>query len=97
MALARYGAGIILIAGKVGGDVHKRDKSGNHVTALKRHIRKRTPAQARQRNAFAQARAYSKDPRVVSYNIYRALNGLPMAQPPIDYQPPHLQEPKTVA
>ncbi len=90
MALTRYGSGIIEMQGSFGGQYHSRDKSGNHVSARPRIIKRRTAAQQKQRNAFAQARAYSTDHRIVSYNIYRALNNLPMQDPPPDYNPPRL-------
>jgi hypothetical protein len=88
MAIVKTGGGIIDIRGSVAGNYFHRDKSGLHCCRLPRNIRSRSSAQDAQRKAFVAARAYSTDPRVVSYNIYRALNGLPMAQPPLDYQPP---------
>ena len=85
--------GIVDIRGGLGGVYFHRDKSGLHSNSMPRKIRRRSTAQDLQRKAFVQARAYSTDPRTVSFNIYRALNGLPMADPPFDYQIPHLQEP----
>lgn len=94
MALVKPGQGIIDIRGGIGGTYFTRDKSGLHQSAMPRRIRQKSSAQLSQRNAFRLARAFSTDPRVVSYNIYRALNGLSMQQPPADYQPPKLQEPQ---
>lgn len=94
MALVRTGGGVTDIRGGFGGVYFHRDKSGLHSAAKPRNIHRRTTAQHKQRGAFSKARAYSTINRVVSYNIYRALNGLEPAMPPIDYQPPHLQEPK---
>ncbi|GAI57428.1 unnamed protein product [marine sediment metagenome] len=95
MALIRAGGGVTDIRGGFGGVYFTRDKSGLHCTAKPRRVRQRTANQNKQRAAFSKARTYSTDNRVVSYNIYRALNGLPPAMPPPDYQPPHLQEPKS--
>ena len=77
MALAKTGQGITDIKGKLGGTSFTRDKSGLHQSAQPRKIRRCSAAQLKQRNAFKKARAYSSDPRTVSYLIYRALNNLP--------------------
>lgn len=90
MALAKTGNGVTDISGSIAGNVFARDSSGLHVRSTPRHVNSPTPAQLNQRRAFARARAFSKDPRVVSYNIYRALNNLPLQNPPPDYQPPGL-------
>ena len=93
MALVRTGDGVTDIRGGFGGVYFSRDKSGLHCCAKPRRVHQETAAQRKQRAAFIQARAFSSDPRCVSYNIYRALNGLSMELPPTDYQIPHLQEP----
>lgn len=90
MALCKTGQGIVDIRGSVGGVYFSRDKSGLHCAANPRTVHQRSDAQNKQRAAFTQARAYSKDERTVSYNIYRALNGLSMQDPPVDYQIPSL-------
>lgn len=90
MALIKTGGGIADIRGGFGGVYFTRDKTGLHCTAKPRRVQQRTSAQHKQRNAFSVARAYSKVNRVVSYNIYRALNNLAPKDPPIDYQPPGL-------
>ena len=90
MATVRLGGGITDIRGGIGGVYFHRDKSGIHCCAKPRNIHRRTAAQDKQRKAFTQARAFCKDERCVSYNIYRALNSLPMQQPPPDYNPPKL-------
>lgn len=90
MTLVKTGGGVTDIRGGFGGVYFTRDKSGLHSSAKPRTVRRLSSAQLKQRNAFRQARAFSTDPRVVSYNIYRALNGLPMEQPPADYQIPKL-------
>ncbi len=87
MALIKPGGGITDIRGKLGGVYFHRDKSGLHSSRRPRKIRRQTAAQLKQKSAFRKARAYSTDNRVVSYNIFRALNNLPMAQPPPDYRP----------
>ncbi|MBA7477988.1 hypothetical protein ES707_13403 [subsurface metagenome] len=87
MSLIKTGGGVTDIRGGFGGVYFTRDKSGLHSSAKPRRVHQITDAQRKQRNAFIQARAYSTDPRVVSY---RALNGLPMADPPADYQIPGL-------
>jgi len=90
MALIRLGQSITDIRGPVGGIYFTRDKSGLHCTSKPRRVHQRSSAQNRQRNAFTRARSYSKINRVVSYNVYRALTGLPMQLPPPDYNPPGL-------
>lgn len=90
MSLVKYGDGVIEITGTIGGQHFKRDRSGSHCCRIQRRVRAKTAAQTKQRNAFIRARAFSTDNRVVSYNIYRALNGLSMKMPPPDYQIPHL-------
>ena len=93
MAIVRVGTGIIDIKGSVGGVYFSRDKSGLHCSAHPRKISRRSAAQATQRNAFIKARAFSKDPRVVSFNIYRALNNLPLLTPTDEYSVPTLRPP----
>lgn len=90
MALLKYGGGIVEITGTFAGQHFKRDRSGHHCSCMQRRVRQQTAAQLNQRNAFARARAFSTDNRVVSYNIYRALNGLPMQMPPADYTIPKM-------
>jgi len=90
MATVKLGAGLTDISGSIGGVYFHRDKSGLHSCAKPRKVKNRSDAQQKQRAAFITARAYSKDERTVSYNIYRALNGLPMAEPPTDYTIPNL-------
>jgi len=87
MALVKSGPGIVDIRGGFGGVYFHRDRYGLHSSKKPRHIRQATPGQERQRGAFSKARAYSKVNRTVSYNIYRALNDLPAADPPVDYYP----------
>lgn len=94
MALVTYGNGIINISGKLAGNIHQRDKSGHHITTAQRRVKSRSPTQMIQRRAFSRARSFSKVNRTVSYNIYRALNNLVLKEPPINYSPPHLAEPK---
>lgn len=93
MTLIRTGQGVIDIRGGSGGIYYHRDRFGLHVAGKPRNIRRRSIAQAKQRKAFIRARAFSTDPRTVSYNIYRALNDLPMKDPPPEYQIPKLQPP----
>lgn len=88
MALIRTGQGITDIKGGTGGIYFHRDKYGLHVAAKPRNIRRRSSAQDSQRKYFTQARSFSHVNRTVSYNIYRAYLGLPMAEPPADYSPP---------
>lgn len=90
MALIETGSGITDIRGGFGGVYFHRDKSGLHCCAKPRTVHRRSSLQDTQRRAFARARTFSKDNRTVSYNIYRALFGLPMALPPLDYQIPRL-------
>lgn len=90
MAIVKTGQGVTDIRGGVGGVYFTRDKSGLHQSAKPRRVRQQTAEQKKQRDAFRKARAFSTDARVVSYNIYRALNGLEMEQPPADYNPPEL-------
>lgn len=91
MTLIKTGLGISNITGGFGGVYFTRDNSGLHQTAKPRRVRQGTPAQVKQRNAFMKARTFCKDDRCVSYNIYRALNNLPLQQPPLDYQIPKLK------
>jgi len=93
MALIKVGNGLTDIRGGMGGVYFSRDGSGLHVLAKPRRVTTRSAAQVIQRNAFVTARKFSTDERVVSYNIYRALNGLPPAVPPIDYSILHLRDP----
>lgn len=87
MALIRTGQGITDIRGSISGCYFHRDKFGLHSSSHPRVVYKRTDAQARQRSAFSTARSFSQLNRVVSYNIYLALNSLPVSQPPPDYYP----------
>jgi len=93
MALVKCGNGITDIRGGCGGVYFTRDRSGLHVSAKPRIIQQRSPAQIKQRNAFISARQFSTDERTVSYNIYRALNNLPSAEPPLDYSIINLENP----
>lgn len=77
MTLVRTGGGVTDIRGGLGGVYFTRDKSGLHSSAKPRRVHQITPAQDKQRKAFIKARSYTKDPRWVSYYIYRALNNLP--------------------
>lgn len=86
MALVRAGAGILDIRGGLGGVYFHRDRFGLHSCSKPRNVHRRSILQDAQRKAFSAARAYSTDPRFVSYNIYRILNGLGPADPPPDYQ-----------
>lgn len=88
MALIKTGGGITDIRGGFGGVYFHRDRFGLHCKSKPRNIYRRSAAQDAQRKAFTQARAFSTVPRTVSYNIYRALMGLPMAEPPLDYEIP---------
>lgn len=90
MTLVKTGGGVTDIRGGFGGVYFTRDKSGLHCSSKPRRVHQITDAQRKQRNAFIKARTFSRDPRTVSYNIYRALNDLPMAEPPTDYQIPRL-------
>ncbi len=93
MALIKCGGGVTDIRGGFGGTYFTRDNSGLHQSAKPRRVRQRTTAQHIQRGAFVTARAFSKVERTVSYNIYRALNNLPPAEPPIEYSVSTLQPP----
>jgi len=86
MALCKTGDGVTDIRGGFGGVYFTRDKSGLHVSAKPRRVHQKTTGQQTQRNAFITARSYSTDPREVSYNIYRVLNGLAPGPVPDDYQ-----------
>lgn len=77
MTLVRTGQGVTDIRGGTGGVYFTRDKSGLHCAAKPRKIKKTSPQQRIQRNAFSKARTYSKDNRTVSYLIYLALNNIP--------------------
>jgi len=77
MTLIRTGGGVTDIRGSLGGVYFTRDKSGLHSCSKPRTVRQQSAAQKKQRDAFSKARTYTKDPRWVSYYIYRALNGLP--------------------
>ena len=90
MALIKTGAGITDIRGGLGGVYFHRDRFGLHSATKPRKIYRRSAAQDAQRKAFTKARAFSTVPRTVSYNIYRALNGLSMKEPPSDFQIPGL-------
>lgn len=81
MTLIKTGGGLTDIRGGFGGVYFHRDKSGLHSSAKPRTVHRRSAAQDLQRKAFTAARALSKDNRTVSYNIYRYLNDLPLAQP----------------
>lgn len=87
MALVRTGCEIVDIRGGLGGIYFHRDRSGLHSCRKPRNIQRRSAAQDVQRKAFSKARAYSKDLRFVSYNIFRILNRLEPQDPPIDYKP----------
>ena len=87
MALVKTGNGIVDIRGSVGGVHFKRDRTGLHCCRAPRKVAQTTTLQRAQRNAFMAAKAYGGDNRTVSYNIFRSLSGLPLQDPPIDYQP----------
>ena len=87
MALIKPGPGITDIRGKFGGVHFHRNKSGLCVSSQKRMVHSRSSAQSAQRNAFREARTFATSIRSLSYNTYRALNGLPMQEPPADYRP----------
>lgn len=76
MSLIRTGQGVTDIRGGFGGVYFTRDKSGLHCTAKPRRVHQKTTGQRLQRDAFSAARRYSKDNRVVSYLMYRYMNGL---------------------
>lgn len=77
MSLVKYGGGVTGIQGTFAGQHFKRDRFGSHICRMQRRVRSKSTAQTKQRNAFTKARTYTKDPRWVSYYIYRALNNLP--------------------
>jgi len=77
MALVKTGGGITDIQGSFGGVYFHRDKSGLHSCSKPRTVYRRSAAQKLQRDAFIAARRYTKDPRWVSYLMYRYMNGLP--------------------
>ncbi len=87
MALIKSGGGVTDISGGFGGVYFHRDRFGLHTCRKPRTIQRRTTAQAIQRRAYALARNFSTDPRAVSYNIHRVLNGLAPQDPPADYRP----------
>lgn len=98
MAIIRCGGGVTDIRGGFGGVYFTRDRSGLHSSAKPRRVHQQTAAQRKQRGGFIAARGYcrvemSADKpkdwlnRCVSFNIYRALNGLPLEHPPTDYNP----------
>lgn len=82
MALITVGNGVTDIRGGLGGVYFTRDKGGLHCSAKPRRVHQRTEHQDRKRKAFSRARAFSKDNRTVSYNIFRAYWGLDMKEPP---------------
>lgn len=86
MALIKCGQGITDIRGGLGGVYFSRDRFGLHILSKPRTVKQRTEAQDKQRKAFTKARNFSTDPRTVSYNIYRCLNGLEPTEAPLDYQ-----------
>ncbi len=77
MSLIKTGGGITDVRGSFGGVYFTRDGSGLHCSAKPRRVHQITDAQRKQRNAFIKARTYTKDPRWVSYYMYRAMNDLP--------------------
>jgi len=85
MALLQLGNMITDARGKVSGVYFSRDRSGLHCSVCPRVVKRRTPAQDKQRRAFTLARNFSTVNRTVSYNIYRALNNLGMKEPPLTY------------
>jgi len=87
MALIKTGGGIVDISGSFGGTYFTRDASGLHQSAKPRRTKQRSVSQDAQRKAFTIARQFSTDERTVSYCIYRILNGLSCADPPIDFNP----------
>lgn len=87
MSLVKTGQGVTDIRGGFGGVYFTRDKAGLHSSAKPRRVHQRTAAQKKQRDAFIKARSFCRNEsfadkpkdwlnRCVSYNIYRALNGL---------------------
>jgi len=87
MALIKTNNLIGSVTGSISGITFKRDRSGLHMIALGRHVKQRTTAQNKQRNAFSIARGFSCVTREVAINIYRALSGLDPQSPPNDYYP----------
>jgi len=81
MTLVKAGDGIVDIRGRLGGVYFHRDKSGLHSSSMPRKVHRRSAAHSLQRDAFVAARALSKDNRIVSYLMYRAMNGLPINYP----------------
>lgn len=51
MGLVMYGGGVTQISGRIGGDVHARNKSGNYIRAGTKPTNPNTAAQQRVRNA----------------------------------------------
>jgi len=90
MALIKLGNGITDIRGPLGGLTFTRDRSGLHLIPKRRSVNSPTINQITQRKAFIKARSFSHINREVSYNIYRALNGLEPKTPPPDFQIPDL-------
>jgi len=78
MSLVKYGSGIVEITGKFAGTHFKRDRFGHHSCRMKKRIKSRSCAQAKQRNAFMVARRFCSIQECISHNIYRALNDLPL-------------------
>ncbi|MCK5616728.1 hypothetical protein KAR91_83475 [Candidatus Pacearchaeota archaeon] len=98
MSLIKTGGGVTDIRGGFGGVYFTRDKSGLHSSAKPRRVHQRTEAQGKQRGGFIAAQGYcrvemSADKpknwliRCVSFNIYRAINGLSLEHPPTNYNP----------
>jgi len=87
MALLILGSGLVDIKGRVGGNIFSRDRSGLHISAPPRRVRKTSTAQKAQRKCFIQARKFSHDNRTVAYNIYRCMNGLSPQAVPNDFYP----------
>ena len=93
MAIVKAGLGITDIRGQLGGVYFHRDKTGLHSCAMPRTVRRRSAAQDLQRKAFSAARAYSRDNRVVSFLMYRYMNGLSLAYPPTWMSPVSFLDP----
>lgn len=87
MALIKTGPGITDIRGSFGGVYFHRDGSGLHTSKQPRTVHRRSQNQATQRRAFLKARTFATSLRSLSYNTYRALNNLPLEEPPPDYRP----------
>ena len=81
MTLVKAGDGITDMRGSFGGVYFHRDKSGLHSSSMPRKVHRRSAAQKLQRDAFVAARSLSTDNRIVSYLMYRYLNGLPLNYP----------------